>query len=921
MHSVEDHANGTRDQMYPQSSLFDAGPSQIPSPNSPSFPITLHSTTVSTYHGPGLPAPSPVSQPPFSPTFVSSSKRFTAPMPEPTPDTRSTNSLSTTASTSSRTLRTPHSKLEHSQSPVIISSSSSLNDQMSPTVSTALRRVKEVVEPSSPTPTQIRVPIQGRTSSEHNVRQRLPPPPLALRSLPSATAGHLAGRYSERQPGPLLASASEETSKPLPALLDPKKENRLSQDWIAVSTSDASGLDRLQAKTTSILPRESPAGLQRPTRLPLAEMVRIKQTISPQRPGFERTMSAPPVSPTGRQQRDGRKSLDHMRRTDPATKSSRLDSSRSRPAPILDASTPLIGDRLRLHDEDITRSVSPLRMQSSEDVLRPSTDFVRDAVSRKELKAMQKEQHQALGVAGTGPLGVTATETDRKTSGLSLKKSTGALKSLFNRGVSGRSKDHAETPPMPPMTTAEERAGTRTRPSTAPLSDPSQPRPSFGRPRKPDPRSPSQVSSDWPSDLPGRASLAIEGSVQSELQMDRAPSQGNHPTMELPTWSRLPLRDLPPLPLPSPILTPPTEHRPLHSTLAEALPTSSLPYLSRMRASFLLEQAGEKHVLTPMESVSSASSSSSTTEASPSFSDELSRLKPSRSLHLLQLPELDLALDFAFDEIGMSPDVPCKPSPRRTSQFKHNPSSPSTQRSLTVESSSRHSPDLIRTGSERPRSQSFDGPGSGTEQWRVENSKLFATSVSSSAPIVFSPVEGTLCLEDSPKPVRRSSPHHVHNQSFATSQPSAPSSSDHARTPSNASSNNETPSPSPPHTPREEKSPNGLGFGHFESSSNAATPTPAALEFNEHSGSVSKPFNLSRPPSVPLPPLPTQHKSASLIPSAVFAPAKIVKLEGIGSKGPRGSKRELLSRSRIVNAVSGISSKALGREFEHLLHA
>ena len=846
---------------------------------------------------------------------MSSSKRFIPPMPEPTTDTRSTNSLSTTASTSSRTLRTPHSKVADSQSPIIVSSASSPNDQSSPTTSMALRRVKEVVEPRSPTPTQIRVSTQGHTSSEHVFRQRLPAPPLALKLLPPPTAGHLAGPYSERQPNPLPSSTSDETRKPLPTLLKPRKENRLSRDWIAVSAPESSELDRLQAKNASVLSPEAPFFPQRPTRLPLAEMVHLKQAVSPQRTALERTVSAPPTSPTRLQQRDGRKSLDHMRRTDPMAKSSKLD--KSPPVAILDSSTPLIGERLRSHDEDTARSVSPLRMRSSEDVLRPLTDFVRDAVSRENFKTMQKEQYQALDSSGTGLPSMTAAEADRKTSGLSLKKSTGALKSLFNRGVSGRSKDRADTPPMP---TAEERAGSRIRPSTVPLSDPSQPRPSFGEARKPDIRSPSHVRSDLPSDSPGRASLSVERSVHLHAQKELVPSQGGLSTMELPSRSKQHLRDLPPLPPPSPLLTAPAEQRSLHSTLAEALPTSSLPYLSPMRASFLLDQAGEKHVQAAMESVSSMSSSRSATQLSPAFSDDASQMKPSRSLHLLQLPDLDLEMDFAFDLIGMSPDIPCRSSPRRSSPVKRASNSPSSPRSLAIETSSRDSSERIWTGSERPRSRSFDGPGSSSEQWRVESSKPFATSSLSSPPIAPRPLEGTPRLGDSVKPVSKFVAQHVHNDSFASSQ-SAPSSSDHARTPSNASSNNETPSPSPPHTPREEKSLTGLGFGHFESPSNAATPTPTVSDSIEQNGFFNKPFILSGPPSVPLPALPTRLASPSLRSPTIIQAAKSDKLEVIDMRGPRENKRELLSRSRIVTAVSVVSSKTLGREFEHLLHA
>jgi len=838
-------------------------------------------------------------------------------MPTASADSRSANSLSTTASTSSHTLKTPHSKVDYSRSPVIASGSGSSDDHASPVAAMAVRRAKEIAEPRSPTPTQPRLSSEGQNPSERVLRERLPPPPLTHTPLPLTPVGFAATSMHEENTARRLSDAPRRSRQHPPAPLDMRNENRLSKDWIPVHVSGPSSPDQMRPKSTSPHP-EPVLSQHHRAKWPAATMVPVKE--SPKRPSFERAQIAPPIAITERKQTEGRVSLDHMRNTSPTRTTSRQNSRSTPPAAMLDMAIASTGNRLHVFHDGTTRNVSPLRTRSSEDVLRPSMDSTRAGMTKKHIKAKQKEQQQGLGVASTVVNSSSGAEPDRKSSGLSLKKSSGALRNLFSRGVSGKGKDRMETPPMP---LAEDRAKVRGRPSTAPTSDDSRPHPSFGQPRTPGSVLPTRVASvgqESPSVGPGRSSLSIERTVYPAPPLSRAASQGSQPVMSLPVRARSPQRDLPPLPAPSPV--PPFEHRSTQSTLAEALPASSLPYLSPMRASFLLETNDPNRLSTSADRFSSVSSSASTARPTENASEEISPIKPSRSLHLLQLPDFDLDLADAFDKIGMSPATPRKLSPRRSPQAKASPKSPTPQRSLTTRLSPTASPPTIsRTGSERRRSQSFDGPPSHADLWRVDAVKLFASATSTSAPML-SNSNAPAATEEVPPPVPllMTVPQHIHNHSVS-SQPSAPSSSDHARTPSNASSTNETSSPSPPHTPREEKSPVGLSIGDFESPSRLPTPTASAPDGPEQSLAARKPFVFSKPPSIPLPAAPVPVWSPALAPSAVIELVEPVEPEQNVIKGPRKNKRVLLSRSKLVTAETTVSSKTLGRELELLLYS
>lgn len=906
----------TRLEQLPSSPVFHTSPAHSPVAASPRFAV--NSPTAGSASGPTLPDAQHLNQRRVSPPFFSSSKRSASPMPPSSTDTHSTNSLSTTASTSSRTLKTPQSKLDQIQSPAIASGSGSLDGHSSPTaVMAAVRRGKEIAEPRSPTPIQARLQPAGRKSSEKAFRERLPPPPITQGPLPSIPAGRPASNAEVRP-----FNGSPRPRHPPPAPLDIRRDNRLSQDWIAVNIPEQPITEQTPAKSSSPLLPEASFSQRHPARLPPSVMVPMKQTVSRRPPSFDRANTALPISPNEREQRQGRASLDRIRNVIPTPLSKEKISVSTPPAAMPDAATLSMGSQRTVFGHEPVRPV-PSRIRLSEDAIRPSIDAMRDGSTKKQLKAGQREQQRALGVNSSIGASDRVVEAERQPSGLSLKKSTGALKALFNRGASGKPKDRSDPPPMP---SAEEQKRVRSRPSTAPSPNEGRPRPSFGRPRTPGPPIPTATSGDrvLSSIGPGRSSLSADRAMPIAPPLLRGVSEGSHPAMSLPSRPRLPmpLRDLPSLPPPSPV--PPPVSRPAQSTLAEALPASSLPYLSPMRASFLLQQNEPNLIWTPAGSASSESSST-TTRQSTYVPQEISPIKPSRSLHLLQLPDLDLDLDVTFDRIGMSPSTPRKPSPRRSPQGRLSPKSPTPQRPAANTASPVQEPArLSRTGSERRRSKSFDGPGSGADMWQVDASQLFASSTSSFAPMLSKPREQivvpdrqTSATLSNAKPVQ----HHVHTESFS-SQPSAPSSSDHARTPSNASSMNETPSPSPPRTPGdEERSLEGLDFADLDLSSTSTTPTPSAPETTEQDGLVGKPFFLNEPPSIPLLALPGAAKSPALAPSAVIEPPRPAEPEKVVIKGPRAGKRVLLSRSKVITAESGVSCKALARELELLLYS
>lgn len=852
----------------------------------------------------------------------------------------STSSLSTAASTSSRTLKTPQSKLDHTHpSPIIVGSSSSTSQGLdespdgqyrSPT--TMPLKVSKPVAPHqhSPTPKQ-------RTVSAPSRPMRADPPTMAQGPLPSPPVDRSPSSQARAAAHPFsVAGGSTGRSRgPPPPLNIKKKENRLSQDWVHLDIYQEETARR--ASITKETEKVGPTrGAPTRARLPEAKMIPMNDASPPRRPGYDRANTAQPLSPIDeplrdRAQRQGRGSLDQLRSTSPLPLARpRQNSLSTPPAAVLEAAaqTQSTGGRIGLFRHATARTPPQLDSRRSQDALRPSLDALRSAggsysKKEKDSKAIAKEQHKALGVSRDE--GSPSIETDRKSSGLSLKKSSGALKALFNRGASGRAKERADIPPVPIIEKDKGR-----RPSTAPKE--SSPIPFGGVSPASSADSPldgRKVSGATTEYEPGRGSLGMDRALYPTPSLSRTHSQGSHPVMQLPTRQRLPSRNLPPQPPPSPatIATQEQEAPPRKSgsreqiapsdesakssmtqlsTLAEALPTSSLPYLSPLRASFLLESSdipADTAVSTDSDSPASFStaptgqtastssaSSSSTFRPSPQESPSplgFSPLKTSRSLHLLQLPELDLNFDFAFENIGASPSTPRRSSPRKGLN-KVSPGSPTPQRSLTTRHSPRPSPKLTRRNSDRARSQSFDGTlspdllnSSGFDSSDIN--KLFASASSNSTPPLSKPLL--------PSPSNVPETEETNHAASVSSHHTELSSLSHARTPSNTSSTNETASPSPPKTPDDK--------AHDVFSPMPLPPLPGKSH--------------NAPPSIPLPALPVVVETpvsvevpppvptTALTPAAIIEELKPIKSTQPVIQAPREYKPVLARRSMIVS--------------------
>ena len=975
----------------------------MPPSKAPLFPVHFASPSTPTFPSPISPqfpmhrVPSPLASAPPS-RDPRPSRPVTIPHASPPQNPGSTSSLSTVASTSSRALKTPHSKIDHrAEQPAIASSSSHgshdghhLRGALTPTPTLPLKdrsRASGPTEPRSPTPTQRYLSSENRNQQDEPIRERLPPPPppMTQRLLPPIP------HQSQSKPEKKASRANGTTrAKHTPKPLDiAKKEDRLSQDWVQIlgpaqtTHYPHQKQDRLRARSTSpLLPeatKSPPVKQSERSRLPDATMVPMKNGsggMSPRRPTYERSNTAPTTTPPSvppmqRAARQGRSSLDALRSSSPSQRP--LQNPLSTPPPaVLDYSSPQsTAGRLNLFRNGSVRTPpSEFRGRASEDILRPSMDSLRArSLSKKDAKVLAKEQQRALGVAGGFNMATPSpppTDTERKSSGLSLKKSSGALKALFNRGMNGKGKERAETPPPVPI--ADDRFGSMIRASWE------SPRPSFGftRPKTPGSSSP-LIPSDGrstPLDNGLSRSLGTEKTIQSSLPLQRTMSQGSHPVMSLPNRPRvaLPSRDLPPLPPPSP--APPTSSRGKSQTpIPPAGPkqlaverTSSpgtrvtptrasvdekpLPYLDPTRLTFAGDinrsvastasttgSSSPASFSTAQQTESPATSSESTSRPSPSSatptpSNHESPLKGSPSLHLLQLPELDLNFDFAFDNIGASPSTPRKVSPQKQ---KLSPSSPTPQRSLTNRVSPKVSPMVSRVNSGRRRSKSFDGHGPGRrpfflgDVWNEVSTapsfaspsmiKILTSSSSASVPAMSQPLEpasSTESGESSTASQNDQQVRHAHTQSFSSELSAL--SSGHARTLSITSSTNETSSPSAPHTPEDERSAASLGFGAVESPS-APTPTPSAPSEKTQIVSVTKPFALNEPPSIPLPALPPT--AVLLAPPAII---EVVKPAPVEKKKARENKQTLTSRSKVVVPDPKMDTIALAREMEQILY-
>nr|XP_019014772.1 uncharacterized protein I206_00858 [Kwoniella pini CBS 10737]OCF53553.1 hypothetical protein I206_00858 [Kwoniella pini CBS 10737] len=850
----------------------------------------------------------------------------------------STNSLSTTASTSSRTLKTPHStKTEHN--PIIASASgSTLDHTSSPSVPLAVQRAKSIQQQNhSPTPVRTQVPPMAQGP--------LPPTPLIDEN-----------KYRGSTEPLNIPPNRGRTPPPLEV-----KENRLSQNWIHIETPDR---DKDGSPTEPVIPARNNA------RLPVAKMIPVKKLSSDlaptDRPLLERNQSAPPLSPTPQPQKGARKSLDQLRTTSPSPASrSRQASLSTPPTSILDAAIPNSSHSLWRNGSPKSEK-PPMFTRRSEDLLRTTNET---APTKKEIRAMQQ---RTLGVASTAGLAPPA-DLEKKAAGLSLKKSSGALKALFQRGASGKGKEKEKS---------EITSVTRRRPSGDELRRPSRDesrrksgdelrrpsgeqrgRPSLGfRPSL----SPVQNLSGEASKTQGRASFSADRTMYpTPPPIIRAASTDASPLLNVAGPSKphtvsqdtvqpktatqfAQLRTVSPASAPS-------EQSP-ETPSSDIIPSSSLPYLSAMANRVSLAPPAVIAPAPKMEEISSVGklpeSSGSTPRASDATPTEISPIKYSKSLHLLSLPDLDLDFDLGFDKfnarafhIGESPSTPRRSprSPRSPYRRAKASSRESPARSYSTRSprATPIPPTLQRTASERRRSQSFDGPTDSIPMlddfWKSPSdmgtsvnstattgyispsvAKFFAAASSSSVPMLSKP-------QVSPKKLVSLAPEfdEVRSRSRSRSNSSRISSSDHIRTPSNASSTNETPSPSPPQTPPERHL-EGLGFGDIspEGTVIAETPSPEPAQIKEETVIIKKPAELSIAPNIPLPATPVALASPALIesPKAVEHEGTVVEEKQELPK-PRKRDMSLMSRSLIVNPDPSLTIRALGKEVERLLYA
>lgn len=664
------------------------------------------------------------------------------------------------------------------------------------------------------------------------------------------------------------------------------------------------------------------------------------------------------------------------------------------------------------NDTTAGKNSSPqLKTRRSEDALRPTAE---QAASRKDGK---NAQLRGLGM-GEASVMPDIEGGERKSSGLSLKKSSGALKALFGRGASGKGKDkdRSETPPMPIL---DHSRAPRERQSSAPILQTTRhesPRPSLNLPSRPwtpgssaptkgatnSPQARSlQIANSTPKSgdvgTAGRASFGAERAMYPAPPLQRTVSQGAQPALMVPNRQRLPTRELPELPPPSPVPVAEAQHQvassstkppvsaivlgePVPTTGATGatngvLPSSSLPYLAALRASYVepskstvVSKIVDEQPAEDTESTSPNLSSASTAKPSPlsvtSVPSVESPMKTSKSLHLLQLPDLDLDFDFAFDKFGASPSTPQKNSPQKS---RLSPNSPTPQRSLTTRvSPSRLSPRVLsRNNSERRRSKSFDGPDPRPFLGDIWNEVSTSSSTSTSpAPISSFASHSMIRLLTSPpsasapdfatepmEPTSKVSEAKVDEKATTQvadptaleSDQSAPSSLDysHDQTPSGASSSCESPSPSPPHTP-EERTTRQLDFGfdpEFDNTSSTPTPPPHQKVIKDQT--EPQPFMHNMPPNIPLPALPTapallespmaktsgDSPKMSLQPSAVIESAKVqvkpmveeVKQSGQKIRPARKNVWTLTRKVEVVTPDSSMTTLSIAQELGRVL--
>ena len=795
------------------------------------------------------------------------------------PTQGSISSLSTDSS-SSHTLKTPHSKYA-GPDPIIVSSSGSLDNALAhpvpalpvvtkegpvspspiakqPLEAVRLEPLKQSLDKPAARPSggssQPRSPQGWGEPSDDGMMcmmgsgpSSLPVRPMRSRStnqpvgetrVPSQEAQRNAG-YPRAAPPPALgppASSSSQSSA--------GAHNRLSQDWIKV-------------------PPQS-----------MAERTNIQNSISPRRPNFERALTdSAAASYEGKSQRAGRMSADQLRPTSASAPRSRHNSMSTPPAlALMSSHGSTAGTKVRL-----LRPIPKLTQRRSEDMLRRPSEDGPGLMSRG-------------GAAISPATGNVAGTSETKSSGLSLKKSTGALKALF-RGGANKSKDRAssQTPPLPSL----DPHNARSRPSTSGSRVSSEGSPRF--------QSRLESPSLTPSPLIWNASPATAPTASQAPRRSMDPqSQGvvdaRHRvlTSEKATY---PSSNRPHQPSNPAVRLPPSMEKGGSAdtmvagqpTLAEALPSSSLPYLNALaRASMIVESEIR-------QSVYGGHSPLPTSDSSTSSQDVLvdSPIKHSRSLHLLSLPDLDLDFDGAFDSIGVSP---------ASTPNKHRPApAPPKDSPTPTPSPTQHKGDKVR----RRRSLSLDAPLQEAD-WSLP---MLPTT---SAPIMREPSIRRSVVQQAQS--QHSLKLSISSGSNELMQASSQS-SDHSQGTPSASETGLTPSPSPPKTPTEPITiPTRMSLDRVE----AALQADARTETKQP----------TLPPQIPLPPTPAalqpSEKTSMVVPPTMVKriPSPIERLvsdvDKTGLK-PRERTRSLQRRSKIVVPDGNWSWRGLAREVGRLL--
>ena len=847
----------------------------------------------------------------------------------------------------------------------------------------------------SPTPTQRSVSAPNPVPNQP--RARAPPPaPINFEYSEGREQKQRQPSVRKAPPAPLDINNGNGNNGP--------KENRLSQDWVQISQQEISFTNK---DNTPFLPEPAPMPQNPRLRkgslpLPMAQMVPMKSNSPPPRPSLDHARSLPIAA--GQPQRKARASLDNLRSKSPGPGAqpprARQNSLSTPPSVVLEtAAHEKSGGGIfnvfrsgRRSEDALRRSEDMLRR--SEDMLRPSMDSIQPPVmSKKESKARAKEIQKSLGVANGSMPGTTMSlplseaseskDKERKSSGLSLKKSSGALKALFNRSKGKeREKEMANFPPMP---SSDELSQYRN--FTAPAAPVAEPRPSFTQKRAktpepkiaPEPEKPKRDNKLDKLDTAGHARTLYPSRVSAADKMRKLRPE----LVPVIPSEAAPQRDLPPLPSPSPV-------RPTADTAAPSLvvtePINGLGSASSLASSS--RSFGNSTLEPAFEPSSTLRSPSPRLDVAPTPPLDLD-FDNSRWQTFLQMPNLDLGFDITFDKIGRSPTSP-RLSPGGSNS---SPSRSSPQRSFTLRASPspRSSPRLSRSNSDRRRSQSFDGENRPSHDFFAGVSRFdgpdFSKAAFTTPPSNYSAtLSGSRDTESSVETPDLSAEAAKLSRAvpIMSSEGLAQVTLSRASTPSESSSTNETHSPSPPRTPEEDHSaqvpeaprmpkkatPKVLAAPERRALNPPNIPLPAlpplpptVAALKPSTASSSAPIALAPPVQVPELPASTTRqaspqpfveikevkplniKRAETKPLAVKSEAKFAEpkaaeakpvepvapevkpvevkpAEGqvIRVKGPRENKPVLVNRSMLVEQDPAYDTLSIARELERMLY-